>query len=61
MVYNVLLHRNVIKRLKDAPEHIKRKFEELVEELKYNPIPSEKLRSSRGGRTHSGFVWASTG
>ncbi len=43
MVYNVLLHRNVIKRLKDAPEHIKRKFEELVEELKYNPIPSEKF------------------
>jgi len=31
------------KKTKNASEHIKRKFEELVEELKYNPIPSEKF------------------
>jgi len=43
MVYTVLLHRNVLKGLKDAPESVKRKFGELVEELKFNPLPSERF------------------
>ncbi|NPA47664.1 MAG: type II toxin-antitoxin system RelE/ParE family toxin [Thermococci archaeon] len=43
MVYTVLLHRNVLKGLKDAPESVKRKFGELVEELKFSPLPSERF------------------
>lgn len=43
MVYEVLIHRNVLKSLRDAPENVRRKFEELVEELKFNPVPSEKF------------------
>ncbi|CAD5244365.1 hypothetical protein [Thermococcus camini] len=63
MVCEVLVHRNVLKRLRDAPENVRRKFGELVEELKFNPVPSEKfdIKSSKGERTRSEFVWASTG
>ncbi|WP_258084275.1 type II toxin-antitoxin system RelE family toxin [Thermococcus thermotolerans] len=43
MVYEVLLHRNVLKKLKDAPENVRKKFGELIEELKFNPVPSEKF------------------
>ncbi|NJE76115.1 type II toxin-antitoxin system RelE/ParE family toxin [Thermococcus sp. ES12] len=43
MTYQVLLHRNVVKNLKDAPEGVKKKFGELIEELRFNPIPSEKF------------------
>ncbi len=43
MAYEVLIHRNVLKRLRDGPENVRRKFEELVEELKFNPVPSEKF------------------
>ena len=43
MTYDVLLHRDVLKRLRDAPENVREKFAELVEELRLNPIPSEKF------------------
>ncbi len=43
MAYEVLLHRGVLKRLRDAPENVRGKFRELVEELRFNPIPSEKF------------------
>ena len=43
MVYEVLLHRSVLKSLKSAPENVREKFEKLVEELRSNPIPSEKF------------------
>ena len=43
MAYEVLIQRNVLKRLRDAPENVRRKFEELLEELKFNPVPSEKF------------------
>ena len=43
MAYGVLIHRNVLKRLRNAPENVREKFGELVEELKFNPVPSEKL------------------
>ncbi|WP_297497524.1 type II toxin-antitoxin system RelE/ParE family toxin [Thermococcus sp.] len=43
MGYEVLLHREVLRKLKDAPESVRKKFGELVEELRLNPIPSEKF------------------
>lgn len=43
MPYEVLLHRNVLKGLRYAPEKVREKFGELVEELRFNPIPSEKF------------------
>ncbi|WP_010478925.1 type II toxin-antitoxin system RelE family toxin [Thermococcus zilligii] len=43
MAYEVLVHRNVLRELKDAPESVRKKFGELVEELKFNPVPSEKF------------------
>ncbi|ASJ01104.1 type II toxin-antitoxin system RelE family toxin [Thermococcus gorgonarius] len=43
MAYEVLVHRDVLKKLKDAPESVREKFRELAEELRFNPIPSEKF------------------
>ncbi|MDI3474568.1 MAG: mRNA interferase RelE/StbE [Thermococcaceae archaeon] len=43
MTYKVILHRNVLKSLKQAPDNIKRRFYELIEELKFNPVPSERF------------------
>jgi mRNA interferase RelE/StbE len=43
MIYRVVLHRNVLKSLKHAPDSIKLKFYDLVEELKFNPVPSERF------------------
>ncbi|ASJ02593.1 addiction module toxin RelE [Thermococcus profundus] len=43
MSYRVILHRNVLKSLKQAPDSIKQRFYEFVEELRFNPIPSERF------------------
>jgi mRNA interferase RelE/StbE len=43
MIYRVVLHRNVLKSLKHAPDNIKVKFYDLVEELKFNPVPLERF------------------
>jgi mRNA interferase RelE/StbE len=43
MTYRVILHRNVLKSLKQAPDNIKRRFYEVIEELKFNPVPSERF------------------
>lgn len=43
MTYRVILHRSVLKSLKHAPDNMKVKFYDLVEELKFNPVPSERF------------------